>query len=539
MALQNNILKKALASMVHCKLCKKITVIVFFAILIVEAVILLFSVKNYKQDQLIEIEREALVVMRSIVRTVQFEKYLPNKFPEIGALLSGNTVLIGARVFNNQGGVFASFGEIPELPYLRSNKTKTNSRLIVKDGTRMDVMWAPSRLTSNYYMSARIDISGISSQVVEFIWDIAGLVLIISLFVTIVTMYTLNKVLLSRVTFLRDRLQQASEDPNNPVNYVMKVTSEDEWGDVVTAYNRMLQLSSLNLLKNKQQEAELLQHRDRLEELVHQRTASVKIALERAEAASKAKSSFLANMSHEFRTPLNAMIGFSDLQKQEAFGPLGHANYSDYAEEIHSSANGLLKMINNLLDITNLESGDLELQENLFDVGKMAEICLKKSEIYASELSINLSLEQPSQPSFIYGDERRIRQVLMSLLSNAIKFSLREGNVTLRLQGMKDRSFCLEVIDNGIGILEADLKAVLEHFGKAETTYSKNHEGVGLGLTLAKLLLELHGASITLDSEIERGTTVTIIFPPSRYEKGTPQSTEIGQNEEGLKYQLR
>ncbi|MBL4740559.1 MAG: ATP-binding protein [Sneathiella sp.] len=496
----------------------------FFAILIVEAVILLFSVNSYEQDRLAEVEREALVVMRTIVRVVQSEGNIPEEFPEISNLLRDNTVLLGARIFDKKGKELSSLGEKPALFDPGFNKTKVTLRSILEDPARMDVLWPPLRSKSDYFVSARIDIGEISPQINSFIWRIAGLTLIISLFVTAVTMLTLERTLLSPIKFLRDRLRQASEDPNNPVNYVMKVTSDDEWGDVVAAYNRMLQLSSLNLLKSKQQEAELIQHRDRLGELVHQRTASVKIALERAEAASKAKSSFLANMSHELRTPLNVMIGFSDLQRKEAFGPLGHENYIEYAEEIHLSANRLLKMINNLLDITNLESGDLDLRENLFDVGLMAANCLKKSEAYASELSLTLLLEQPSNATFLYGDEKRIRQVLMSLLSNAIKFSMHEGNIILRLQSMSNRSLRMEIIDNGIGIQEEDLRAVLERFGRAETTYSKNHEGVGLGLTLAKLILELHGASITLDSEIERGTTVTIIFPASRCETGHEQS---------------
>ncbi|MEH6401806.1 MAG: ATP-binding protein [Sneathiella sp.] len=539
MTLKNNIFKQVLASITDCKLCQKVTINVFFAILLVEAVILLFSVRSFEQDRLAEVEREALVVMRTIVRVVQTEGSIAENFPEIGARLRDNTVLVGARVFDKKGKELALFGEAPTLFDVEFSKTNTTLRSNVDDVARMDVLWTPARIKSDYFVSARIDIGEISPQLNGFIWRITGLTLVISLFVTVVTMYTLDRTLLSPIKFLRDRLQDASVDPNNPVNYVMKVHSNDEWGDVVAAYNRMLQLSNLNLLENKQQEAELIQHRDRLEELVHQRTASVKIALERAEAASKAKSSFLANMSHELRTPLNAMIGFSDLQKQQVFGPIGHENYLEYAEDMHTSANSLLKMVNNLLDITNLESGDLELKENLFDVGLMAVSCLKKSEVYAAELPVKLSLEQPPHPLFLHGDEKRIRQVLMSLISNAIKFSMLDGEVVLRLSNNNGKELCIEVIDSGIGIREEDLKVVLERFGRAETTYSKNHEGVGLGLTLAKLLLELHGASITLESEIERGTTVVITFPASRCEVGQEPLKAVNQNLGNAKYQLR
>lgn len=539
MTLKNNIFKQVLALVSECKLCKKITINVFFANLIVEAVIMMFSIRDYEQGRLAEVEREALVVAGTIVRVVQSEGNLVEQFPVVSTLLRDNTVLVGARIYDKIGRELAVFGEVPALPMSGFEKNKTTFRTTLSDPERMDIVWQASRTKSDFIVSARIDISEIPFQVTQFIWRITGLTLIISLFVTIVTMLTLEKSLLSPIKILGDRLKAAADDPNNPVNYVMKVSSNDEWGDVVAAYNRMLQLSSLTLLKNKQQEAELVQHRDSLEEQVHRRTASVKIALERAETASKAKSSFLANMSHELRTPLNAMIGFADLQRQEVFGPLGHENYIEYADEMFTSANGLLNMINNLLDITNLESGDLELRENLFDVGQMVENCLKKSEPYASELPVTLSLEQPLEPVFLYGDETRIRQVLMSLLSNAIKFSMRQGEVILRWRKLKNNSLCMEIVDKGIGIRPEDLQVVLERFGRAETAYSKNHEGVGLGLTIAKLLLELHGARIVIESEIGEGTTVLITFPASRCMTNQEPQEPESRSHETLENQVR
>jgi PAS domain S-box-containing protein len=235
-------------------------------------------------------------------------------------------------------------------------------------------------------------------------------------------------------------------------------------------------------------------------------------ALERAGVASRAKSAFLAAMSHELRTPLNAILGFSDILQTESFGPVGNARYREYAQSIHSSGGHLLGLINDILDLARLDSGQIELDPQPTDLGTLAGQCLDAIGAVAGQGQIALKLE--IEDVMLLADSRRLRQMLLNLLSNAVKFTPKGGEVIVSSAGTSD-AFEISVRDTGIGMAAEQIPLALERFGQIDSSLSRRYEGTGLGLPLTKALAELHGAALSIESEPGAGTIVTLRFPAS------------------------
>lgn len=243
------------------------------------------------------------------------------------------------------------------------------------------------------------------------------------------------------------------------------------------------------------------------------------LAKENALMASKAKSDFLANMSHELRTPLNAIIGFSEMMMNNVYGPLGSERYQEYLEDVHASAQHLLAIINDVLDMSKIEAGRLELDERVIKPGDLAAAMARIMESRTVKGGQNLVLNLDENISKIDVDERLLRQILMNLLSNAVKFTPVDKEIKLSVLNNDDGGLCYIVEDQGIGIPDDQVQAVMEPFGQVSDPMMNSGQGTGLGLPLAKAMMELHGGSLVIESKQGDGTKVTCCFPPSRVVK--------------------
>jgi signal transduction histidine kinase len=254
--------------------------------------------------------------------------------------------------------------------------------------------------------------------------------------------------------------------------------------------------------------------REELERLVTERTQQMRFAKEQAEIANRSKSDFLAHMSHELRTPLNAVIGFAELLTQEVHGPLGSPKYREYIKDIHDSGTLLLSLINDILNLSKIEAGKQELSREICSVEDICLSCLRLVRDRATQAGIALKLSLQPNLRLLDVDVRAIKQVLLNLLTNAIKFTLEGGQVTLFASDEgTGPHVTLGVRDTGIGIAAEDLSRVLEPFGQVQNSYTKTQPGTGLGLPLAKLLTELHDGKFTIESTLGEGTLVTVALP--------------------------
>ncbi|RAI44339.1 sensor histidine kinase [Rhodoplanes roseus] len=239
-------------------------------------------------------------------------------------------------------------------------------------------------------------------------------------------------------------------------------------------------------------------------------------ARRRAEGANIAKSRFLAQMSHELRTPLNAILGFSEVMKNEIFGAHNVAVYKDYSNDIHNSGVHLLGLINEILDLSRIEAGRYELNEELVGLAQTVEEChhLLKMRAKNRGIAIHESFE-PDMPK-LWADERAVRQVCLNLLSNAIKFTPQGGEVWLKVGWTHSGGQYLSVRDNGSGIPEDEIPIVLDSFGQGSNAIKSAEQGAGLGLPIVKSIIDLHGGTFTLRSKLREGTEVVVTFPPER-----------------------
>ncbi len=239
-------------------------------------------------------------------------------------------------------------------------------------------------------------------------------------------------------------------------------------------------------------------------------------ARHQSEQANRAKSDFLAHMSHELRTPLNAIIGFSTIIERSMLGPLGNERYREYGKDISTSGTHLLSLINDILDLSRIEAGKFELDETDIDVGKAVHASVRLVRDHAAAGKITLKEIVPAHLPQLHADDRAIKQILLNLLSNAVRYTLEGGRVTLRVSLEGDGRFCVTIADTGIGMTSEDLAKALKPFQQGGSLLTRKHHGTGLGLPLANHLAKLHGGQLEIDSTPGEGTTVTVILPSWR-----------------------
>lgn len=289
------------------------------------------------------------------------------------------------------------------------------------------------------------------------------------------------------------RVRRSTKSENEPPDYiwlemrVKKVMAEDGENFHLLAVTRDISLS-------KSQEFSLLEARDA------------------AETANIAKTRFLANMSHELRTPLNAIIGFSDVLNMELYGKLGNEKYNDYSRLINEAGDHLLSIVNNILDMSKLEVGKFSITAEPFELNSLLHTCCDMMEREANEGHVQIIKEFDVGSGDILADSRAVKQMLINLLSNAIKFSPENSKIIVRAQ-LNEHTTTLEVIDQGIGISSTDLPKLCNPFVQADNSYKREHEGVGLGLSVVKGLAQLHGGNLTIESTLGIGTTARIELP--------------------------
>ena len=239
-------------------------------------------------------------------------------------------------------------------------------------------------------------------------------------------------------------------------------------------------------------------------------------AKEVAEFANRSKSEFLANMSHELRTPLNAIIGFSEVMATGVFGAVENEKYASYIDDIHNSGRMLLNIINDILDLSKIEAGKLDLNEEPIIVAKAMESCIALVKGRAAEAGVIVTSHIPSDLPPLIADETKLKQIVLNVLSNAVKFSKRGDTVRLEIWLANSGSLAIRVTDTGIGIARDDLRKIMEPFVQVESDMSRKYEGTGLGLPLAKALTELHDGTFVLNSDIGVGTVAELHLPAER-----------------------
>ncbi len=235
-------------------------------------------------------------------------------------------------------------------------------------------------------------------------------------------------------------------------------------------------------------------------------------ARDAAEGASRAKSKFLANMSHELRTPLNAIIGFSEVMSREMFGPLGAPRYLEYSRLVHESGGHLLELINAILDMSKIEAGKFELTEEVFDLADTVNSALRFVKLSAERAGVVLRTNIAPEARTVFADQRAVKQVMINLLTNGVKFTPRGGTVSV--QALRDPAGIeLSVSDTGVGISATDLQRLGQPFEQVENEQRRSKEGTGLGLALVKAFSEMHGGEVFVESALGEGTTVRVRLP--------------------------
>ena len=252
-----------------------------------------------------------------------------------------------------------------------------------------------------------------------------------------------------------------------------------------------------------------------------------KLLEESLRSANQAKSDFLAHMSHELRTPLNSILGFADILREELMGPIENEQYKQYITHIATSGEHLHSLLTDILDLSKIEAGAMELAEEVVDLKGLIAASVAMSEGSALKKALRLDLDLPDRQILLLCDERMMRQAVFNILSNAIRFSPNKDTVSVRMTADVDAGVDIVISDRGPGIPQEDLHRVLQPFAQSNTDPKLAQGGTGLGLSLSLRIMELHGGTLRMQSGIDRGTTVTLHLPGGRWTDAQPAAEEV------------
>lgn len=332
---------------------------------------------------------------------------------------------------------------------------------------------------------------------------------------------------------IRNAHEQLYAKPRDRARFVRELEQNSQVkafeAEMITRKGELIWVSE-NARAVRDDDGNILYYEGSLENISQRKEADTKMreAMVQSDLANRAKSEFLANMSHELRTPLNAIIGFSEIIRNEVFGTINHRQYWEYAKDIHESGKHLLRIINDILDVSRIDAGDRQLNESLVDMKYLIQACMSfmGGRIDDAKLTVNDATGE-NLPNIV-GEELAIKQSLLNILSNAIKFTPPGGSITITQELDTDGRLRLSVTDTGVGMEEEEVEKAMSPFGQLEASLSRSSSGAGLGLTLVRSLMELHGGDLEMVSQKGIGTTATLIFPRKRVAQDNTRKSKPG-----------